>query len=222
VWTKIDDRSNHSAKLNSLSDAALRLWFVVLVDSRTAEKLWLCGRIPSDCLPTIVQHRWRGSRLAKLVEELVRATAGGRSGFGLWEVVEDGWQIHDWEQYGPKKGDDGALTTSDVGRLGGLASAASRRARTGTALPTNAPNRTRTSSVHQFGAPVRSTKVPTGSEPSEPPDPDPDLTKSPLPLARTLELVRRSPEGSEGGRGAGRITAEYIDEALRNREAKCQ
>lgn len=211
MWTKIDDRSNYSAKLNSLSDAALRLWFIVLVDSRRAEKLWLGGRVPRDTLTTIVQYRWRGSRLERLVTELVEARAGGRSGLGLWEVTEDGWQIHDWEQYGPDRHELG-LTPSDVGRLGGKASAAARRRKHGSAVPVGARNRTEPEPnrfEQPVREPVRATSSPTGTEPTEPPDPDPDLNKTLSLPAVPVRLVLRLPEARKG-----RISAEELDEAL--------
>ena len=208
MWTKIDDRSNHSAKLNSLSDAAFRLWSIALVDSRTPEKLWLCGRVPRDTLATVVQGRWRGAKLDRLVQELVAATAGGRSGLGLWEVTDDGWQIHDWEQYGPKSGEDGALTPSDVGRLGGKASAEARRRKHGSAVPVGARNRTEPN-PNQFGEPVRVTSSSTSAEPTEPPDPDPDPNKS---LLLSSEPVRLVPRNSEARKG--RISAADLDEAL--------
>jgi hypothetical protein len=225
MWTKLDDRLNSSAKLNGLSDAAYRLWIVVLIESRQKENLWLSGRIPREVLGSWAQNRWKGKQLDRLVAELVRAKAGGRSGFGLWEPEEDGWQIHDWEQYSPDKRDH-SLTAQDVARLGGLASAASRKARTGSAVPRGARNAAaepvRSTSSEPVRQPVRQPVRSTSSEPTEPPDPDPDLTNSPLPLARTLELVRSNPEGSEGFRGPGRMTAEELDAALEQREAKCQ
>lgn len=221
MWTKLDDRSNSSAKLNGLSDAAYRLWMVVLIESRQRENIWLAGRIPREVLGSWAQNRWKGKQLDRLVAELVRAKAGGRSGLGLWEPKEDGWQIHDWEQYGPDKKDN-SLTAHDVARLGGLASAASRKARTGSAVPRRARNESPEPVRSTSSEPVRQPVRLQAPEPTEPPDPDPDLTNSPLPLARTLELVRTIPEGSEGFRGPGRMTAEELDAALQQREALCQ
>jgi hypothetical protein len=216
MWTRIDDTAPRSAKLNVLSDAAFRMWSIVLVDSRTEEKIHLGGLVLRECLETIVQRRWRGKRLAKLVTELENATAGGKSGKGLWEPVDAGWQIHDWAQYGPPQKPSGP-SVQELGRKGGQASAAARRARQGTAIPTGAKNRPSRTGSESTPEPVselvRVALRPAVPEATEAPDPDPDH-KSPKPSFGPRQAVRLVSEVPEARKA---WSAEEIDEELQKR-----
>lgn len=233
MWTKLDDRTSENGKVDGLSDAAYRLWTMLLVWSRQTNNLWLGGRIPAGSVATIARNKWKGRRLHALVQELVKAVQGGRSGLGLLEVTEDGWQIHDWSQYGPDRADF-ALTQNDLAAKGGKASAEARKAREGTAIPKNARNRPKkaesvTEPVRTETEPVRTdntepvrSKAPEPvrekiTEPTEPPDPDPDL-KSPKPSFGFVRLERAKPTDARDERI--QATASAIDEALARLEAE--
>jgi hypothetical protein len=232
MWIKIDDGSNESAKLDGLSDAAYRCWAMALIESRKKKNLWREGVIPRGELASITRGKWKPKRLAELVLEILEAKEGGKSGMGLWEPLEDGWKIHDWHQYGPDETKPKTLSPSELGQRGGKASAQSRRAKKGTAIPERAPNRPKSHTEplrsvlsEALPEPLRVLGTEANTEAAEAPAPVPDPNKSPKP-SQPVRLVPARPEGSDGFRAPGRITAEELDAALdalsKQREAKCQ
>lgn len=205
-WLKVSDALPDSPKFDCLSDAAFRLWVMAGCWCRKQENSWLGGTIQHAALPIIARGKWRRKRLYELANELVNASVGSRTGSGLWEVCDEGWRIHDFEQYNPID----ALTRSDLGRIGGLKSAEVRRARTGSAIPSNAPNRR--PSPKAFG--LASAEAET--EATEAPSP-PERSRSLKSGSKTCQVIAVGPEGSEGF--GGRMTAEELDAALEKREA---
>jgi hypothetical protein len=228
MWTKLDDGSNESAKLDGLSDAAFRCWSMVLIESRKKKNIWRAGFIPAGELVSITRSKWKPKRLAELAAELVEAKEGGKSGQGLWEPTEGGWKIHDWQQYGPDETKPRPLSPSELGQRGGRASADSRRAKQGTAVPVRAKNRPKSTAEPLRGLltealpePLRAICTEANTEAAEAPAPVPDPNRSPKP-SPAVRLVQAIPEGSEGFGVSRRMTAEELDAALEQREALCQ
>lgn len=86
-WVKLDDGFPEHQKVDRLSDRAFRLHVAALCH---------CGRNLTDGLvdagrPRRLVQRYRPA----LVLELVDA--------GLWDEVEEGWEIHDYLRYNPSK-----------------------------------------------------------------------------------------------------------------------
>ncbi len=181
TWLRIDDGFEDHAKVEPLSNNALRLWL------RAA--CWCCkpqnehtqGFVPRKMLRTIAKKMASQKRLEELALELVNATGGGIFKVGLWEPVEGGWRFHDWHVY--RRPEDPqpkpqTLSRSEAARAAGLRSAEVRRARNGTAQP---PNDSRTTLECRFEQ--RASNVPERRSNNEPrtfpnvvrtPDPDPD------------------------------------------------
>lgn len=143
-WARIEDDAPENAKLDALSDSALRLWLMANCVSRLQKNLWLKGFIPRDSLATIARGKWPAKVLDKLVAELTRVHPQSRSRAPLWEPAEDrsGWQIHDWEKYSPPQP---PMSSSEAASIAGKRSAEARRSKHGTAVPNGAPNAPRTS-----------------------------------------------------------------------------
>ena len=86
TWLKKDDRFAEHRKIRRLPDGAYRLHDTAMCACARDET---DGFITEDDI-TDMPH---GARLRKHIPALVEA--------GLWEVVEQGWQIHDWLIYNP-------------------------------------------------------------------------------------------------------------------------
>lgn len=86
TWLKKDDRFPEHRKIRRLCDGAYRLHDTAL---------HACAKDETDGLVTEhdIEDMEHGPRLRKYVDVLVKA--------GLWEVVEDGWMIHDYLHYNP-------------------------------------------------------------------------------------------------------------------------
>ena len=83
-WVRIEDKFPENVKVSALSPAAK--WFHV-------EALCYASRNLTDgFVPDHIAKRLGWSKYAK---SLVAA--------GVWEVVEGGWQIHDYLDYNPSK-----------------------------------------------------------------------------------------------------------------------
>lgn len=87
-WVKLDDRFPSHRKIDLLSDRAFRLYVSALCWS--SENLTE-GHIP-DANVTRIAHVRNTKATAKELEER-----------GLWERVDDGWQIHDYLDYNPTR-----------------------------------------------------------------------------------------------------------------------
>lgn len=177
-WLKIDDAFADSPKVDNLSDGALRLWVVVACWLRQPERASLNGFVPAAALETITRRRWPAKALAKFAQELVNATVGGLHDHGLWDAVDGGWVFHDWKQFQPT---DEPMSPAEKGRIGGLKSAEARRERSGTAIPTNAPNN-RSTRLASVPASVEASAEPASvahTEPAEAPSPSPKILLKP-------------------------------------------
>lgn len=164
-WFRIDDDFTAHPKVIALSDAALAMWMKCGCWAQRPQNQYLGGLIPAALLPEIAKLPAKKAR--DLAKELVEANAGGTKEFGLWEVRENGWQFHDWDDYQPRE----TLTRAEAASLAGKKSAAVRRERNGTAQPSS--NRTPPNDSQTFEE--RSTEQPStnDSRTSRTPDPDP-------------------------------------------------
>jgi hypothetical protein len=132
AWGRLDDGIIDHPKFAALA-ATVGL---KLIERIAAVGLWTKGNaycakhltdgfIPRVMVPSLASVP---PRLAyKLAEALVAAR--GRSEFGLWEHVEDGYQVHDWQDWNRSKERVTAIRSlkAEAGRLGGLRSGEARR-----------------------------------------------------------------------------------------------
>lgn len=84
TWAKFEDRFPWHRKVRGLSDAAFRL--------HVSAVCWSCehltdGAIPADDLPLVSDVKRTGPAVAELVRR------------GLWDEVQDGWEVHDFLIY---------------------------------------------------------------------------------------------------------------------------
>lgn len=186
-WFRVDDMWADSPKVDSISDVAARLWTICGTWCSKKENLKLNGFVPRAALQTITKRRWSDEVIELAVVDLVETSKlGGFYESGLWEPVEGGWLFHDWDEYKPRDSDEPELTPQESGRIGGLKSAEVRREKSGTAVPVNARNRTKTE-----GSPKAFDEGPTEgpsvkplrrvTEATEAPDPDPVPIRSDQP-----------------------------------------
>lgn len=110
TWFFVDDNLDGHRKADDTSNAALGLWV------RCGA---LCARNGTDGLITAAQAKRRGT--AGQIAELVRV--------GWWEPVEDGYQMHDWEQWQTTAAQraERKAARSAAGAKGGKASGQTRR-----------------------------------------------------------------------------------------------
>lgn len=90
MWSRIEDTVPHHPKLVNAGPVASWLWICSLV---YANRLLTDGKIETRVLPTLgaISHPERAAK--RLVE------------VGLWEVLPDGWQIHDYHDFNPHADD---------------------------------------------------------------------------------------------------------------------
>lgn len=112
-WARIDDAFDDHEKVLALLDleegaAALGLWTLCLTwaHRNTRKK----GKTPG-LLPTTLPRRFLGPRGRELAAILVEVR--------LWDVVDDGWMIHDFAEYLPDK--EVSAARSAAGRKGAAA-----------------------------------------------------------------------------------------------------
>lgn len=89
-WVRFDDGFPNHRKVEPLSDGAYRL--------HTAAIFWSSRQLTDGCIPKrdlVFAAPRTMKRPEKFVKELVEA--------GLWEVVADGWELHDFLEYQPSK-----------------------------------------------------------------------------------------------------------------------
>jgi hypothetical protein len=127
AWVRLDDHFSEHPKIASLSDPALALWVTGLA---------YCNRNLTDgFIPKAVgigQLRWCEGNTAPAIAELETA--------GLWDAVEGGWQVHDFDEFQPSREQVEAERENKqrAGRAGGLA-AARARAQARSQAPATAP-----------------------------------------------------------------------------------
>ena len=115
-WARFDDRAPHHRKVKRLSDAAFRLWFTSIC--HCAEYL-TDGRIDAADVPELPKVP-SGKKLEEAIRELVSA--------GCWDVVEGGWEVHDYLDWNPT-GDEARAkreARAEAGRKGGQNSGKAR------------------------------------------------------------------------------------------------
>ncbi|MGW8565684.1 hypothetical protein [Isoptericola sp. NPDC055881] len=102
VWGKIDDKLHGSVKWRRATKGARSLWTTALSWCSDQEN---DGRVPADLLGYLDGTKAEAACLVKV---------------GLWEVVDAGWQFHDWEHYNPDGASQKAkrAAESDGGREG--------------------------------------------------------------------------------------------------------
>lgn len=92
TWFRVDDSIGDHPKVDALADgahfeASIALW--MLAGAWCAKHL-TDGHVPSGRASRLGVAKWKSA-----ASELVRV--------GLWIVVDDGWQFHDWTAYQPTR-----------------------------------------------------------------------------------------------------------------------
>src|SRR5438309_2572507 len=88
-WVKIDDHFDEHEKVDAISDAAFRLHISAMC---FAARNLTDGDLSSH-RARMLASRWTNG--SELINELEMCQ--------LWEVREDGWHIHDFEEYNTSK-----------------------------------------------------------------------------------------------------------------------
>jgi len=126
AWGRMDDGFHDHPKVEALSLDAVGLWSLCWSYANRHRKT-------SPVLGFISEGRARGEAMKRgvsprrfdvLVRMLTAPLPGGK--YGMWEAVEGGWLIHDYEDYLPKQRDPEELAES--ARRGGKARAAKQTA----------------------------------------------------------------------------------------------
>jgi hypothetical protein len=103
AWFKVDDRYWSHPKVMCLTTSARGVW---LSAGSWAAAYLTDGHVPSRILFAIIPEP--RSKVMAAASELVAA--------GLWTVVDDGWQFHDWDDYQPTKEMVDAVRHADAER----------------------------------------------------------------------------------------------------------
>lgn len=152
-WFRVDDSFGDHPKVLDLDLATIGLWTLA---GTYASRYLTDGLITDSALRRIAPHVSIGTK-RKLAARLVAA--------GLWELVDDGTQIHDFGDYNPDAATEKEKRRkrAEAGRKGGERSGATRRSkaeanREANASPDAEPNASR--SVRTPSRPVPSRPVP--------------------------------------------------------------
>lgn len=86
AWVALDDKFPHHPKIMALTDAEFRAWASALAYSQMYRT---SGHIQKTSLQSIPRAT------PKIAASLVNA--------GLWHNNDDGWVIHDWDEYNPER-----------------------------------------------------------------------------------------------------------------------
>jgi len=122
-WVKLDDHANEHEKQVDAGPEACWLWACGLMYCNRQKKR--TGFIPETQLPGLYV-RFTPKKAKDLAKELVRVR--------LWEKVDGGYLVHDYDQYQPSSGGGGggsdlSSKRAEAGRAGGLRSGESRRSK---------------------------------------------------------------------------------------------
>lgn len=132
-YTRLDHRLYDHPKWESLSDGAFRLGIRAICWAR-GHMREPRGFIPAGMLPSLARRS--PSVATRFAFELV---AAGRPAYdvGIWEPVDGGWLVHDFQKYDPVSEQYAAPvpSKSEAGRIGGMRSAEVRKERRGSAQP---------------------------------------------------------------------------------------
>lgn len=125
TWVRLDDAFLDHPKVATLSDRALRLYLYALSWCHRFQNGGVFRKQNADWMVA----RVRGKRCH--LQELLEVGPGYEH--GLLEECDGGYRIHDFEDYCRKEpqnpADDARSQKAEAGRLGGLKSAAARKAR---------------------------------------------------------------------------------------------
>lgn len=104
-WVRFEDNFDEHQKIVGLTDAAFRLW--IRATAYSARYL-TDGLISRSVAKSLRPHDW-----ARSAGQLTRA--------GLWEVVDGGYQVHDYHEYQPTKETvlEQRVKRAASGRIGG-------------------------------------------------------------------------------------------------------
>jgi hypothetical protein len=110
-WVKLDDSWYDNPKFLDLEPAAIGAWVLGLS---------YCARHLTDGALTRTALKRLVADCDDLADDLVAA--------GLWDVTDDGWQVHDYLDYQPSAAEvkEARKKRQDAGRAGGQASAQAR------------------------------------------------------------------------------------------------
>jgi hypothetical protein len=111
TWGKVDDQLHSHPKPEEAKLEAMGLWVLGLS--------YCCAYLTDGFITPERVRRIAGNRGAVLAAKLVTAR--------LWEVVEGGWQYHDWAHYQPTRED--ALAERERKRLAGKKGGETKAAR---------------------------------------------------------------------------------------------
>jgi len=217
-WGRYDDRAPFHRKFLGLSNDATALHWRANQWARSPEATKAKGFLTERQLFAL-RGDISGKRFKVVLDELLETGVPVHEE-GLLEKVEHGYLIHDFDDYGPAQGTPGggpagapaatAPGRSDAARRAGLASAAARRDRSGSAQPvrtqlrTEPPNgaerpaRTEPNATPNAGAErPRTSSDLTCQISSGSPDPEPDQPENTNQRPDRLELERPRTEAGD-------------------------
>lgn len=85
TWVRLDDNVPHHPKLKRAGAEAAWLW---LAGIAWCNRFATDGHIPTECVGDLYPNYWSPRKLKRLSARLVECS--------LWEIVPDGYQIHDY------------------------------------------------------------------------------------------------------------------------------
>ncbi len=187
-WLRIDDAFEDHPKVDTLSDAAHRLWMRAACWCRKPTNAHTFGFVPRGKLRAIAKNSASQAQLEKLAQELVDANGDGMFEHGLWEPEEGGWRFHDWAQYQPEDDEERIKAKrSEAGRKGAAARWAKQPAANAAPSDTapSKPNGTAHGTASfANGKPMAKNAPdpvpdPRSEDPTSQPDPRPDNQRAP-------------------------------------------
>lgn len=182
-------------KVRKLSDSAFRLWVSATCHARD---LATDGELVADDLDMVPRCPPAGKKRDSLVRELVNA--------GLWEVREDGWQIHEYERWNDTREEVEKKRERARARMAKLRGSSREHSEN---LPRSservADGRSNSISISRSEAPDPEGSA-EGNQPDAPwPDGEPRATVCPLNLAERLPDVMLAELASAYGVGVSAI-----------------
>jgi hypothetical protein len=123
TWARFDDSLLLNPKIEPLSDAAWALWSKAIIWSRQQRT---DGFVPD----AMISRLCKSTRPQAAVRELLEARRRPGVGSGLFDRTDGGFQIHDFDDFGPPVQASAAVSEARkaAGKAGGLRSAQARAA----------------------------------------------------------------------------------------------
>jgi hypothetical protein len=111
-WARLDDNFHDHPKVQQCPVAAIGLWTLCFT---WAHRHMGASGMPLGFIPRTLPRHFCGQKSTQLVQKLVSS--------GLWNETEDGWIIHDFEDYlpaskRPSTSDDVREARREAGRRG--------------------------------------------------------------------------------------------------------